>query len=588
MEEVGGEGTHEPWRVSAEMFLELVLAGIADGVTAHDHHGHLRYANESAIRALALENVPEDSIDGGARDYELLSEDGRPLPPDELPFVRAVRTGAPTEMIVRYRKAGWPRHRWIRARSTVVHLAHPPQRFAVTLWHDLTDLRLRERARRLESAIATRERQLAAARRTRAARELAQQRFSILAHVGRVLARGADGRSLAAAVRQMARKLGDVCILDLAAPGPRELPRISRCRDSAHEKLCAAIEQLSRRVDHSGAASRLTRAMALPFAETAELGHPALSDPEPRALLSNAGMQWSLVAPLRVGCDEVLGVLSVHRRAGAKPFGSHEVRLMELVASRFALALQNAKLLQESREAAQARDTFVGVVAHELRAPVSTLLLTHEAITRRLARDSEPVPRWLHDRLARAHAQTRRLQRMIQRMLDATRLSLGRLVLEFDDVDVAEITREVLREFEDEAANRGSELRVDVERTTCRGDRARLEQVVTNLVSNALKYGGGRPVEVRVRPEGAGVLLQVRDYGIGIRPEERARIFEKFQRTPEARRFAGLGLGLSITRDIVEAHGGEIRVDSAPGGGSTFTVRIPSGQTSTRDQTTWV
>ncbi len=106
-------------------------------------------------------------------------------------------------------------------------------------------------------------------------------------------------------------------------------------------------------------------------------------------------------------------------------------------------------------------------------------------------------------------------------------------------------------------------------------DRTRLEQIASNLVSNAVKYGRGRPISVRVRAEGARVRLEVEDRGIGIAPGDQERIFGRFERAVSSRNYAGLGLGLWIVRRIVEAHGGTIAVRSAPGEGSTFTMDLP-------------
>jgi signal transduction histidine kinase len=106
-------------------------------------------------------------------------------------------------------------------------------------------------------------------------------------------------------------------------------------------------------------------------------------------------------------------------------------------------------------------------------------------------------------------------------------------------------------------------------------DRLRLEQVVTNLISNAIKYGKGRPIEIETRPDGADAVLTVTDHGLGIAPEDQQRVFQRFERSRRTREYGGFGLGLWITRSIVEASGGTITVDSQPGQGATFTVRLP-------------
>jgi signal transduction histidine kinase len=135
---------------------------------------------------------------------------------------------------------------------------------------------------------------------------------------------------------------------------------------------------------------------------------------------------------------------------------------------------------------------------------------------------------------------------------------------------------EVVGRLESEAERAGSEVHVRVREVVGCWDRTRLDQIVTNLVGNAIKYGDGKPIEVTVdERDGAAALLVVRDQGIGISPESHARIFERFERAADTRPVAGLGLGLWIAKRLDEAHGGEIAVTSAPGAGATFTVTLP-------------
>jgi signal transduction histidine kinase len=151
-----------------------------------------------------------------------------------------------------------------------------------------------------------------------------------------------------------------------------------------------------------------------------------------------------------------------------------------------------------------------------------------------------------------------------------------RLRLELGEVDLTQVVREVLERFQEEAQRMGTgvELR-GAEPVVGRWDRGRLEQVVTNLVSNALKYGAGAPVEVEVRSSGSMALLEVKDHGIGIAPEDLERIFGKFERAVPVRKYGGFGVGLYIVRQLVEALGGAVEVESAPGAGTTFHVVLP-------------
>jgi len=164
----------------------------------------------------------------------------------------------------------------------------------------------------------------------------------------------------------------------------------------------------------------------------------------------------------------------------------------------------------------------------------------------------------------------------VDALLDVSRLTQGRLALTWEELDLTEVVREVAERFAQQAAKAGCELKVVAEeRVVGRWDRLRLEQVVTNLLSNALKYGAGRPVHVEVEGESERAVLAVRDEGIGIEPEHLERIFGKFERAVSGRHYGGLGLGLYITRQIVQALEGTIEVESEPGHGATFRVVLP-------------
>jgi signal transduction histidine kinase len=168
-----------------------------------------------------------------------------------------------------------------------------------------------------------------------------------------------------------------------------------------------------------------------------------------------------------------------------------------------------------------------------------------------------------------------RLSRLVTSLLDISRISSGRLDLELEEVDLAEVAREVAARFEDEARRAGCTIRLRADAPLVgRWDRMRLDQVATNLLSNAIKYGAGKPVEVIAEGDGPRAILTVRDHGIGISEADQRRIFQRFERAVSKRNYGGFGLGLWIVRQIVESLGGVVRVQSAPGGGSLFTVEL--------------
>jgi signal transduction histidine kinase len=241
-------------------------------------------------------------------------------------------------------------------------------------------------------------------------------------------------------------------------------------------------------------------------------------------------------------------------------------------------ARENARLYEEAREAVRTRDDFLSVASHELKTPLTPLQLRLQALRRETeASVGDAVPR---ERVARlvegAEQQLRRLAALVDDLLDVSRLATGQVMLDPQDVDLSEVAREVVARFAPRSEQLRSEVRVRAEVPVMgRWDRLRVEQVVTNLLSNALKYGRGRPVHVTVRGGPEWALLEVRDEGIGIEAEHKARIFGKFERAVSGRHYGGLGLGLYITHQLVDAMGGRIGVESEPGRGSTFRVELP-------------
>ena len=244
-----------------------------------------------------------------------------------------------------------------------------------------------------------------------------------------------------------------------------------------------------------------------------------------------------------------------------------------------ALAADNTRLYQDAREAVRLRDEFLSVASHELRTPLTPLNLKL-GMLRRMAEQAGhgtlPAEQVAADIVVAArHVQ--RLTNLVDHLLDVTRIRAGKLQLQPEVVDLAEVVRDGAARLAAMAIETGSALEVEApERCSGVWDRMRLEQIVTNLLANALKYGAGQPVRIRLEDRGpGGVVLSVRDAGIGMEPGVLGRIFGRFERGHSGRHYPGLGLGLYITRQIVTALDGTISVESTPGQGSLFTVVLP-------------
>lgn len=363
-------------------------------------------------------------------------------------------------------------------------------------------------------------------------RERALTRATFLADAGRLLTSLDAEQALDGVARLAVPTLGDVCTIDLLGNGaPRRLVAVSR---DPSQPITAEV----------------------PSAVLA--GH---------ATIYELGGISHVSVPLLVR-GRVVGAITL----GAPPvrmYARTDLELAEELARRAAIAVENARLYRTAKEAVRSREEFLAVAAHEIRGPVCALRLAVQALRR-----GQGDPEELLDTIER---EERRLTRLVEQLVDLGRVQAGSLELVVEEVDLAEVVRTVSTRLAPELARSGSTLSTEVEgRAVGHWDRARLEQVAANLLSNAIKFGLGKPIEIGVRARDDRVFLTVRDHGIGIDEQAQEEIFEPFERAVPSRRYGGLGLGLYIVRTIVQALGGSIRVDSAPGEGAMFTVELPA------------
>lgn len=229
----------------------------------------------------------------------------------------------------------------------------------------------------------------------------------------------------------------------------------------------------------------------------------------------------------------------------------------------------------EAEAAVKARDEFLNIAAHDLKTPLGALQVQIEGMRRADERE-RLTPEIVRQGLKLADRQCARLVRLVKRLLELTRIGAGRLELRRHPCDLAALAREVCERHAPILSKAGCAFEfAGAGEASGEWDGDRLEQVIENLLSNAIKFGAGKPVSVSVSSSPAGARLAVTDHGIGIATDQRERIFEPFERGASAAHHGGLGMGLYISRKIVEAHDGTIAVESSPGRGSTLRVELP-------------
>jgi signal transduction histidine kinase len=230
------------------------------------------------------------------------------------------------------------------------------------------------------------------------------------------------------------------------------------------------------------------------------------------------------------------------------------------------------------RNALKIRDEFLSIASHELKTPITPLQLQMQGFIRMIEKGRfQSVPEeTLRSMLQISDSQVSRLSRLIDQLLDVSRLREGRLAINAEEVSLSELVRDVLRQVKHELEVADCQVSTHLDHSVIgTWDRLRIEQVVINLLVNAARYAAGKLIEITVTRESDKAVLRVQDHGMGIDKKDQARIFERFERAVPVQNYGGLGLGLYISRQIVELHGGSIRVESELGQGATFKVELP-------------
>ncbi len=414
-------------------------------------------------------------------------------------------------------------------------------------------------------------------------RKRAEARTRFLAEASAILASSLDyERTLGAVARVAVPTLADWCAVDVLEPDGQVRKVVVAHQDP--ERVRAAMEFHQRYPPDLGAAGGIGKVLRTGEPEFVrhipeELVIATVSDPVRRQAVLALGIRSLICVPVR-SRDRVIAALTLVHADSDRRYTEADLRLAEELALRAAAAMDNAALYRETQEAVAARDTFLGVASHELNTPLTSLKLHLQGLQRALEKlPPETLPReGLDPKFQSALRQVARLSSLVRELLDISRITAGKLKLEPEPLDLAALAREVASRAAEDAARAGCELRLSisgpVEGTW---DRLRLDQVLQNLLSNALKYGHGQPVDVELEDGADAVTLRVRDQGIGIALEDQARLFQKFQRVASERHYSGFGLGLWIVKQVLDAMGGRIQVDSDVGRGATFTVVLPRG-----------
>jgi len=536
-----------------ERLLPTIFDNVADGVTVLDRTGSLRFANAAAARMMGFDDAAEivgRSSDSVVGRFELLDDDGRPLDPMVLPTRRAFAGEAEPEATVRFRSKGSDHDRWSMVRSRLLTGGSREADLVITSFQDITGIKQVER------------------------------RLSFLLQASALLGESADyHETLNRIAWLVVPSLADWCVFDVLGVGD-SVERVATAH--ADPEMQRLADDIQRRwppdLTQPGALQEvLRRRRAVHVRQiTDEVLSAGARDEDHLAAIRRLGLREALSVPL-MGRGHVLGAVTVGQSSPRPSLSPEDVATVEDLGRRAGAAVDAALLLEESQESLRLQEEFMAVTSHDMRTPLAAVRGYAQLARRHLSgdqQDLDSVDRWLGD----IDESATRLTSLVSEFMDVTLLRAGQEVpLQLQPTDVAAIASDSVREHQG-AAGESHRFSISTRPDVVVGnwDPVRIGRVFDNLLGNAVKFSpdGGR-IDVTILGDESQATIEIADQGIGIAPQDLARIFLPMYRGLNARAVAGTGLGLAGSRRLVELMGGEITVKSRLGKGAAFTVRLP-------------
>jgi PAS domain S-box-containing protein len=410
----------------------------------------------------------------------------------------------------------------------------------------------------------------------------ANKKATFLAEARKVLSSSLDFEpTLKNICELIAYEVADWCFVGLKVNG--SLNVVSAAADSTRKKLVKKIEGLRFDLDKNkglAQAMKLVKPTVYPKIEKSPItGLPDLSvigteDIRFLTLVESLGLSSFMIIPMVIR-GEVIGVIFIASADGKRLYNESDLDLAVELGRSCSVAVDNSTLYQEAQKSIQVRNDFISIASHELRTPLTPLKMQVELLTKYVNSGMVKTnPEKINVLLTGASQDIDRLTKLVENLLDVSRIGAGRFELQLERVNFGEIVQSIIKRVSMTSESVLIRFKGETELWGT-WDHSRLEQVVANILSNAIKYGRGNPITVILEKIGTNAILRVRDHGIGIDLGDQKKIFGRFERVASLKAFSGLGLGLYISSQIIKDHGGTIEVKSKLNEGSTFTICIP-------------
>lgn len=407
---------------------------------------------------------------------------------------------------------------------------------------------------------------------------LIRDKLEFLSEASKILASSLDYNVTLAIIAKLAvDKFADFCMIDLLDEHGKLIRVASQMADPKLQKLAQRMFDFPSDPKNKDA-----------IYETVRTGNPILIEkitekwlrqasriPEERTIIKHLGLHSFIFAPLK-SRDKTIGVITLVSNDPKISYNDADLLLAEEMASRAGIAVDKAKLFKEAQDAIKSRDEFLSIASHELKTPLTSILLNLQLALEKIKNatnqkaNMEDVERLIEINIS----QSKRLSKLINDLLNTSVISSGRLKIETEPVILGDLILETIER-----------LKVQIKKTKIKTkihgkivgewDRIRIEQVLINLISNALKYGRGKPITIEAGRVSDKAVITVSDQGIGIELSDQPHVFDLFTRAVDPNDYKGLGIGLFIARQIVEAHGGSLSLESKLNRGTTFTIELP-------------